>query len=462
MTGGEAAAAATPTSHRVRSRLRPGLDRVLVWGGILLLSVLIVGLHDKAHPELSQIDELQHVDYLYRVADFHLVHTGQHVQQQAMEAEACRGGDQPGVTFPPCHSKLTPAEFPGDGYSTADIHPPTYYAITALVGSAIKAVGVTSSLVTAARLVGGLWLGLGLILLFEASLLLGATRLAALTIVAFIVSTPQIVYLSAIVNPDVTGLAAGGLVLIATVQWERGRWPTWGLCLACAAAAGTKSTWLLAVMAAMVYLVLRAFASRRRGATDLDPPVYPFGAQVVVAVVAGGIALATQGVWLAYRHATALRGVTIPETVWYHVKSLSVHDVTSQLSSMVLPIDKSFSPILLPHLDVQLALQALDILIFVGSLSWFVLVRRSNALALWGVSAYVGLVVGAVFLVVSSYVTTHDFIPLPSRYGLGVLPLLAAVTATALRNRAALSIAALVGLASLAATLQALVSAAHF
>src|SRR5437660_6480466 len=140
---------------------RPWLRVAISFGFILLLSITLVGLHVRAYPKLSPIDELQHIDALYRASHGEIVRRGQLVGQEAMGEEACRGID---ALFrpPPCGGPYQPSRFQEAGINTADIHPPTYYFATVGVADLLRAVGLASNLVDAGRLVGALWLGLGL------------------------------------------------------------------------------------------------------------------------------------------------------------------------------------------------------------------------------------------------------------------------------------------------------------
>jgi 4-amino-4-deoxy-L-arabinose transferase-like glycosyltransferase len=133
-----------------------------------------------------------------------------------MREEACRGIDSP-FKPPPCNSNLTPDQFQEQGYNTAAVHPPGYYFATAAVASILVAVHGTHDLVTAGRLVGILWLGLGLALTWFAARRLGSGTAARTAVIMMVASAPAVVYYDSIINTDAAAIFAGALVLWATL-----------------------------------------------------------------------------------------------------------------------------------------------------------------------------------------------------------------------------------------------------
>src|ERR1019366_2999316 len=131
------------------------------WAPAVLLVVvplLLVSLHVRAYTKLSPIDELEHIDYMFRSPGLHPVIAGTTLVEPAMREEACRGLDSVYPT-PPCDTKkLSISVFQDQGYDTAYIHPPTYYDTTWAAGELVKTATGAKSWVTAWRLVGALWL----------------------------------------------------------------------------------------------------------------------------------------------------------------------------------------------------------------------------------------------------------------------------------------------------------------
>src|ERR1035437_4693878 len=62
-----------------------------VW--LLLVAIALVGLHVHTYTKVGPIDELQHIDYLYKSPA--IVAMGDRVGQDAVRQEAFRGMDDP-------------------------------------------------------------------------------------------------------------------------------------------------------------------------------------------------------------------------------------------------------------------------------------------------------------------------------------------------------------------------------
>ena len=105
------------------------------------LAVLVVALHVREYRPLSPIDELQHLDYLYKAPSGHIVARGERIGEAALREETCRGLDAP-IALPSCTAPapLDPDEFQERGFNTASVHPPTYYFLTGTAAKAVKSV----------------------------------------------------------------------------------------------------------------------------------------------------------------------------------------------------------------------------------------------------------------------------------------------------------------------------------
>ena len=168
------------------SRRRTGRARDVVIALLLgVVSILFVSLHVEHYTKLSPLDELQHIDYLFRSPE--IVAPGDKVGNEALRQEACRGVDAPAFVLPPCSPTATydPHVFQEKGYNTAALNTPLYYSITHAVGRVILTLPGVEDMVDAGRLVGALWLWAGLVLTYLAGRRLGAdpfTLLAVLTL----------------------------------------------------------------------------------------------------------------------------------------------------------------------------------------------------------------------------------------------------------------------------------------
>ena len=205
----------TATSARARTIVLIGK-----WGPaflLVLVPVLLVSLHVRAYTTLSPIDELQHIDYMFRSPGIHQVIAGTKDSEPAMREEACRGIDAV-FTLPSCAAKtLVPSQFQDQGYDTAYIHPPTYYDITWAAGKAVKPLTGAKNWVTVWRLLGALWLAAGLLLTYAAGIRFGASRLALTGLLVFLASAPSILQTNSTVSPDAASTFIGGAVLYLTL-----------------------------------------------------------------------------------------------------------------------------------------------------------------------------------------------------------------------------------------------------
>jgi hypothetical protein len=118
------------------------------------------------------------------------------------------------------------------------------------------------------------------------------------------------------------------------------------------------------------------------------------------------------------------------------------------------------SPVLTTHTVVLLGMNVFDIIFTAGLLAAFFLTSRSMMSTL-GIATFGAFIFGSIFLVVGTYVSTSDFVPLPARYGFALLPWMAIVTAKSLRNRFAAGGVAVVSAGIVVSTFVILAGAAN-
>ena len=231
---------------------------------LVLFGGLLVGLHVHRYTQISPIDELQHIDYMYKVHNGHLVPAGDKFGQDAMREEACRGIDAPlNDSLPACDSKrFHPADFQEAGYNTAYIHPPTYYAIEGTIGWVLQKFTGVDSLVTTARLVGALWLAIFTVCMWFLMDDFEIPLLARATVIVLVLTSPTVLHASSTIQPDGTALAAGAAMVLATLRWEKGRWHWIVPALVGVVAVSLKVTNGLVVGLCVLYLILRYVEDR--------------------------------------------------------------------------------------------------------------------------------------------------------------------------------------------------------
>jgi hypothetical protein len=388
------------------------------WSALLVvLSFALIWFYGESERQLSLFDEWVHVDYLDKVTRWEAPNPGEAVDVYAMELSSCRGVIGYGQVGSPCGGPYERALEPYGGLTTGGIHGPSYFALTAAGAQGLMAMGVTSELLTAGRLVGGLWLGFGLVAFLLLARELGATRVAALGMGAVLAFLPITRWTNAFITPDAANLLAGSLVVWSILRWERGA--SGGLLAAVLSALATalKAQNLLVVVAAISFVLFRRFTrSGHRGAQRESR-------HVVVLMLLG--ATLPVLLWIGYQTYAAIgefpdQGVGGPLT-----SSLLVQDTTSLLVPVIIgPSPQGASP----------AAQAAGWLMVAGGLGALVYRRWEERSTQLAASLLIVFVVGGPLLIISNYLINGVAVPSSARYGGALLPGLAAVAAASLRG----------------------------
>jgi hypothetical protein len=443
--------------------------------GWLAVWVFVAGLvvlpHIRTFTMLSPIDEYQHVDYLANVMDFSLVHGGDQVGETAMREQACRGIDLPGFDLPSCHAaELTPEQFPGSGYNHTYTDPPTYYVITAPLAAVVQRLPGVDSVVTAARGIGVLWLGLGLALTFFLAIRLGADPLAAFGATALVASSGTVVEASATVTTDAPGLVAGGWLCLVAVGVAERRVSWWWLCPAAAFAMLVKTTSFPVVGLVVVFLLIYLLAQRRAAATEDGPalarhrqvarewepgdvrleqdipeavptenlevspvPAPTLWKGLVGVVLAGGVPIL---LWLLYSRSTTTGPVDqIPAFKMFYQASIGWDELFAEATSMTKILSNPFIPAFLStETYLQLATLVNGLLVVgVASTAWFG--RWTLTSTRLAAATLVSMLVSGVGFTVVFFVGAHIYGGIPGRYGLCLVPAATAALAVAASRR---------------------------
>ena len=444
---------------------------------VAALMALALGLvlgHIHSYTEVSPVDELQHLDYLIRAGDGHLVGLGDLSSQKSLRLETCHRLDAEfDAKVPSCVTdatiQLDPTTFQESGYNTAAIHPPTYYAIDGLLARAIAAtLPVTDDPLTNGRAAGAVWLMAAVGALWLLLRELGANRTLASALIAITISTPTVLLAAATINTDGTSLLCGSLLVWAVVRWERGRLPLWIVLAATALCAGTKVTNLIGVAVVVLYLLLRCNWSSIRSVAistsslsstssststsggSLKDGLLP-RAGVILRLRAfcgsnrrrllpvlwtSAVAVVVSGVWQVVAQSIAtVPGADIPMTQRYTVTSFPMSQF---IGSWRQTFDPLFGPYLPPFLRT-------DLVILTSGLAAVLLVllvivamvrspkgsrQRALACASLGAAAIAGPAI-----VLFNYGFQSVYVDIPFRYALVAVPALVASAAAVLRGR---------------------------
>lgn len=241
----------------------PWMMRILVALPVVLLAgfaVIATAIPAIQVRELSILDEAAHIDSIFKVPS--IDRSGEKFLPETLDQVSCRGGiaQWPDWEPPPCGipQGVPPANYQvgSGGYNTADIHPPIYYFVTA----GLTAVGgwfvVDADPVTLMRLTGGVYLAVGVCLTWLLARRVGANRWAAFGAAGLLVTAPNVLYMSSIVNVDASVvMAAAAFGLVALAVWRRkSAW--WALPLLAMGLMLVKMTNLGALIATALFLII--------------------------------------------------------------------------------------------------------------------------------------------------------------------------------------------------------------
>jgi hypothetical protein len=439
-------------AQRVNVLLPEPVKMSLAALALFVVSLGLVSLHVRAFTKVSPVDEQMHIDYLYRAPGVQPVVSGTRLGPEAMREEACRGIAS-NFHPPPCGSStLRPDQFEFRGYDTAYIHPATYYDLTALLAHPLQGILGLASLVTAARLVGALWLWLGLLVTMFVARRFGASLPATVGLLFMAASTPAALFYAATVTPDGMNLLVGAVALSLVLAWETRPRQWWLLVLAATLGVMVKAQGAIVILMLGLYLGAQILPALRRvpltraagAATPKDRPARSrdlVGGVLVLGVVAAVVGTA----WIAAvnRNAT-LRPELQPMNLAARSATFSVQSLTGTLGAFFPPIISPYVPPLWGD-SWQQWMQVLIWVLVAGILFW-VLFRPSQGrlTALAGATLITGFF-GPALLQVLDFLQRHEQIAIPPRYGMTLLPAMLVVTAVAVRSQFGAALLLVVG-----------------
>lgn len=456
---------------------------VIVLAGFAVAATAIPAINVR---QLSILDEAAHIDSVFKVPS--IDRSGEKFLPQTLDEVSCRGGVQqwpdwhpPGCGLP---QGIPPADYQlgSGGYNTADIHPPTYYFVTA----ALSTVGgwfVTADRVTMMRLTGSLYLAIGVCLTWLLARRLGANRWAAFGAAGLLATAPNVLYMSSIVNVDASVIMASAAFGLAVLSVWRRRSAWWLLPLLAVALMLVKMTNLGALIAMALFIVVTAALAPMRTATvhpdeprsrevtavtpprerETEGPTALFarwrdsagswrsanGHQTLRAVgLSALMALGAIVVTLGWSRIQNYRAMIPASELWFtqqfEVDNLSFSNVGDSLLRFWEPTGLWF-PMLSgrPYLGTPLLMITAAVPLGLLVASWF----RDRQVFPILLAALTTMVIAAPIYVVMNFSVNGVYFNPDFRYGLSVLPFFAAAVAAGLRTR--ISGAVLSGLALL-------------
>jgi hypothetical protein len=419
-------------------------------GTMLILGVLILilnGLHVHAYSVISPFDENFHIDRLIRSSRFEFVQPDDQTSQESLDEVACRGTDDVAAPWPPCtKGRYDAKEFSYNGWNAASGNSPYYYVLTGGAARALRALPGAHSIVTWGRILGSLWLLIGVYFVVRVAEYFSVRRLPLVFGVLLVVASPSLLHASNTINTDASAFAAGAAVLLAGLAWERSRAPLWLLAVAAAACASLDNTNALGVAIVLFYFLVRAVTSQRRESSEA-PHVRPRRDYLVAGLVAAGSAvlavLAWRGVYLVLAHHVDLSNA--PQIKTFHVDHLDLKMVLGKDTLFgVFPPLNGYVPPVLGTTAYQLFTEA-AVLLTVGLLiAAFLRARLSDRLAALGLATTAALIVTPAMFVIYNYVFGSLYFHILPRNALAALPAIAIVAAAVPRTRVGVAVLGIV------------------
>lgn len=423
---------------------------------LVLAGIGITTLHTVRHQEMSPVDELQHIDYLFKAPQ--IVHSGEKVGQDAMREQACRRLPAwPQTEACSTTTVYDPDDFQESGSNTAAIYTPLYYTVTKVVAWPIEAVtGI--GLVSAARLVGGLWLAGGLVMTLLAARRLGANPFTATGLLLATAAVPTVLYPAATITPDAAALLCGASLLWSVLWWQESPSRRWWLpAVLSGLVVAVKALNILVVVLLALYVLVRAVVievRRRRAEPDAvalagtrattttaagTAAAEPTPAQSAVVIAAmSAVALALAIGYIVYTGATAVAssdGVAMTERS--RTDSFPVVSTVEHLGVFLRVFFDAGSVNVLGPIG-SLNQQTLGLIVFGATFAALLVARKiSLDLRLMALSLMVIGVIGAPLIIAFTYFSQGIFVPIPGRYALTLIPVGVAVAAATLRDRPA-------------------------
>jgi hypothetical protein len=237
---------------------------------------------------VSKIDEREHIDFLVKAAHFRLDQVGDRPAPETLTELCTRGSEY--FSFAPCRPGTQDASKNLPGGVIAVSSPAPYFFITGPIARALQAISPKAlppqdSLVTWARLLGGVWLLLGCYFTIVAGDLLGVRRLLVFWALVLAIGTPALLHATTTVNPDATAFAAGAGVLLAAMAWEQRRVGLWLLAVAAFAAAALKLPNTVGIVVVIAFLFGRAICRRFDTGGEELRPVLDYAKAIAVLAV---------------------------------------------------------------------------------------------------------------------------------------------------------------------------------
>jgi hypothetical protein len=385
---------------------------------LAVLSAAVIGAYIPNQQALSPFDEWVYLDAVDKVTDLQIPQQGELIGQAALEVSSCRGVFVWGPTGSPCGGPYVSTDYPLGGVTSADIHPPTYFAMTAAAAGLIRAMGLSDDLLTSARIVGAFWLMLGLVGITVLARELGLPFYSGVGAATLAAVLPITRYNNSYITPDALNIAVGAFVLLTAVRIARGAWPWWALAVAGAVAGGIKTQNALALGVAIVFLIINALMAR-------SADVQSWRRHLLASLGAITGYLVVQGGWLVVRSLRSLGDSPVHDDAGGRLTlELAAQETTAFILRLGLGATEDGQPV--P--TYAYILTALLVAGLVGAVLY-----RPLQTVHWQLGTATTLLVflGSPILLVAQQLAISEVVPSPARYGSSLIAGACIVTAGA-------------------------------
>jgi hypothetical protein len=405
------------TTAAFPARVDDWLDtrRALAWvlATVVLAATAVIAVVPAATGRggVSPLDEFWYTDALAKADRGELSNTGDRVGDYARQVMACRGVVGVNGPTPACGVPQPDSTVPLGGVTAADVHPPTYFFLTAAMAKVVRFVGLTDDVLISGRLVGVVWLTLGMLAMVRLGRVWGARWVVPLLTAVATGTSPLLVSVTGYLTPDALGLLVGGASFLALQMWLRGRLPTALLFVAALVPAFVKVPLVLAPLFGALLLGVAWLAGQlpfRRALTGASLLVVGAGAGAILWQTLRGVL----AVGAPVLHPDADQPVAVSSFAKYFGYYLDVIPVSSG------------APIPVSSL-LAIAVQPLAWLLLATAVGGLLFRRREDPLLPVCWAGTTGMVMGSIVLSVIVLVASGGFLIGTPRYGLALLPLFA-------------------------------------
>jgi len=418
----------------------PGaLARVLRWVTwpvlvLVLSSGVFVAVHVPQHRELSAYDEYVYLDYLDKVPTDGFVRQWDETGDLARDEISCRGVRGYGTFGEACNTGTHTQDslYPYGGRNSADIYTPVYFAVTWVMAQPLTWMGI--SLLDAGRLVGAVWLAVGLVLLHRALKRVGVPDTLSTGLALLVLATPMIYWANTYLSTDAALITVGGALVLVGVRVLQKKTAVWWLIPLAMVAVAIKVQAIAAVAIVALFLVvhraLELRAEQRAQPSGLVGRVVRdrYSWLLVTAVAAAGL---VQVAWLSLRAAAAITE---------NAARYAAIEASSPLTLAAL-VDEAFRFLKSPGstglssgLVGDIVAPIVAALSIAGLVALALMARtgRDERLYAW-VVLVISLGMGPA-LALSARLVAGYYFALPARYGLILLPFFVVAAALLLRD----------------------------